>query len=113
MPQAIESLIVRRIELHLPRKTMQLSLRGLYTAFKTQFTLGHSEVPELFSVATLFQQECLSQAIIETHLTCSLADHGTHLFGNNLDAFWSFRDGIAILSRYLLGYYHKTLHLLR
>ena len=50
LTQAIEGLIIGRVELHLPGKTVLLRLRNRVARLHAQLALGHSKVPELLTV---------------------------------------------------------------
>ena len=74
LSQTVESLIIRRIELHLPGETMFLLLRYGVARLHTKLTLRHGKIPELLTVGG-FLQQLVAIGIKEGNLACSLRHH--------------------------------------
>ena len=91
LTQAIERLIIGRVELHLPGESVLLLLRNGNTRLHSQFTLGHREVPELFAILGLLEQ-LIVITIEERYFTGSLRNHRLHIlsFHNHIVAFLAY-----------------------
>ena len=108
LAEAVESLILRRVKLHLPRETVLLLLRHRIARLHAQLALRHGEVPELLAVLG-FLQQLLAVGIEEGDFSISLPHHSFHAAGlhHHVRTFISYR--IAPLGRCRLRHNHETL----
>ena len=82
LTETIEGFIVRRIEEGTPRPSVLLCF-GYLGDIHTDFTVGHGERLEGFSaLCHLFQQNLILE-IVESNLSSSLIQHGTHGSGGD------------------------------
>ena len=88
LTEAVESLIIGRVELHLPGESVFLFLGHSIAGLHTELALGDSEIPELLSVLSLSKQ-LLTIGIEEGYLTGGFRHHCLYVFClyNNIAAF--------------------------
>ena len=112
LTQAIESLIVRAIELHLPGEPMLLLLRHRIARLHTKFSLRYGEVPELLSVLG-FLQQLVAIGIEEGDLTRSFLYHGLDVLRLNHYCLTLVFHCITALLGSRLGHNHQRSRFLR
>ena len=98
LTQAIESLIVGTVELHLPRQTMLLLLGDGTACLHTQLALRYGKVPELLAFLGLFEQ-LFARGIEEGNLTGGLLYHCLYLLCSDHHVVALVGNGVRALGR--------------
>ena len=96
LSEAIERLILRRVELHLPGQPVLLLLRHGVTSLHAQFTLRHGKVLELFAVLG-FLEQFLAFGIIELDASALLLDDSLHVLRLDSHLVIVFTDRVTAL----------------
>ena len=106
LSETIESLILRRVELHLPGQTVFCLLGHGETSLDTQLALRHREGLKQLSFLSLFQQ-LISFSIEERHLTSSFRHDSLHILSLDNHRLSLLTHGIGILGRCRLRHNHQ------
>ena len=111
LTKAVESLIFRRVEGHLPSEAVLHLLGDGGTALDTIFTLRHGEVLELLAVFHLLEQ-LLTLSVVELDQSVFLLHDGLHVCGLYDDLVIILRDAVGASGRRRLRYDHQRGRLL-
>ena len=106
LPQTVESLIVRTVELHLPCQAMLMRLGNGVANPRTQLALRYGKIPELLTILRLVEQ-LLASGIEESDATGGFLYHRLHLLGFNDHVVALVGDGVAALDRCSMGHNHQ------